>query len=217
MRVGAAAALRRDPSVGMHETSGYGPLDDRSASSLGLSAPSSARAKESRAMAERDLRSTRDEDFSNFLVAQAPSLIRLGLWITGDSAHAEDLVQEAATRAYTKWTRIAQDDPAAYLRRTMLNLYRDAWRRRLRENRWAAAATNPVSDDASATLQSRDQLRRALLTLTVKERMVVVLRHYLDMSEAHVAYELRMAKGTVKSTNARALGKLRDILLLEPR
>ncbi len=147
-------------------------------------------------------------EFDEFAAAAWPRLRRSAYLLTGDHHLAEDLAQTALVRTYAGWRRVRRDDAYAYARRTLVNLNIDRLRRRrvvevAEEAGWGVAdPTRPGSDD-------RDQVVRLLAGLTVKERRVVVLRHYFDLSEADVAAELGIAPGTVKSTLARALAKLR--------
>jgi RNA polymerase sigma-70 factor (sigma-E family) len=149
-------------------------------------------------------------DFDEFVAHQGPGLLRFAQWLTADMDDAEDLLQTALVRTYAKWRTVGAD-PTRYVRRAMVNRQRDWWRR----NR--VLASLPVTRPREAVpvddvLSDRWALRQALLTLTMRERVVVVLKHYYDLSEQQVAAELGVAPGTVKSTNARALAKLRDQL-----
>lgn len=106
-----------------------------------------------------------------------------------------------------------RDDALAYARKIVVNLNVDRHRRRrLTEvggDALAHAEGAGVGSEGHATTDDRDEVVRLLAGLTDKERRVVVLRHYYDLSEAAVAQELGIAPGTVKSTLSRALAKLR--------
>jgi RNA polymerase sigma-70 factor (sigma-E family) len=153
-----------------------------------------------------------DADFELFVKAQSTHLLRFAEMLCGDRHHAEDLVQQALMRCYPKWHRLG-DDPLRYVRRAVVNRFLSQARRRWSnelpsdpvENDWDQRA---VSDFAPA-VQTRETVLAALGALTVKERAVVVLRYSQDLSEAETATLLGMAAGTVKSTAARALAKLR--------
>ena len=151
---------------------------------------------------------SRDEEFSELVAAQGASLLRFARWLTGDEADAEDLLQSALLRTYRRWGSV-RDQPVAYVRRAVVNGYRDRWRRLGRQRAHQPPGAQRDTDDHQATYAEQDELRRALLRLTRQERSVLVLRHYFDLSEREVAHELGMALGSVKSTNARALAKLR--------
>ena len=110
-------------------------------------------------------------------------------------------------------TIIDRDDPYSYARRTMVNASIDWWRRIGRHERLVQAAPEPVrraGRDPADAAEDRAVLHQALALLTRKERAVVVLRFYDDLTEEQTARELGVAVGTVKSTCHRALRKLRD-------
>jgi RNA polymerase sigma-70 factor (sigma-E family) len=151
-----------------------------------------------------------DDDFSAFVGSAATRLLRTAELLTGDRPQAEDLVQTALEKAYLRWHRIRADDPYGYVRRVLMNAHHDWWRRKP----WRERATEDVPDQPNQTDSTEDHARRdsvfrALETLTRRERSVVVLRYYEDLSEEATATALGIAVGTVKSTAARAFKKLR--------
>jgi RNA polymerase sigma-70 factor (sigma-E family) len=153
-----------------------------------------------------------DADFTAFVAGNGARLLRLAELLSGDPHRAADLAQGALEKAYLRWHRIESDDPTAYVRRIIVNAHRDWWR--LGRGREVAAGVLP--DVASPRDLADDQARRelarsALACLTLRERQVVVLRYYADLSEAGIAAELRIAPGTVKSTLSRALARLRAL------
>ena len=157
-----------------------------------------------------DVQLSDDQDFAVFVAARSRRLLHAGDLLTGDRAPAEDLVQQALARAYLRWGSIRGGNPEAYVRNAMLNAYLDWWRRlRWRELPESAAAHGPVGEDLAVDVVRRDAVRQALAVLTRKERAVIVLRYWFDLSEAQIADELNIAPGTVKSTAARALKRLR--------
>lgn len=155
----------------------------------------------------------RDEEFAAFMAASTPALARTAWLLCGDAHLADELVQQALVRTYLAWPRARDRDPLAYARRVLANLRIDTWRRRRRE-----VLVDPVDLPHGATASAagqhadRDQLVRALATLTTRQRRVVVLRHLEGLSEAEVADDLGVSVGTVKSTASRALARLRDSL-----
>jgi RNA polymerase sigma-70 factor (sigma-E family) len=151
-------------------------------------------------------RTSRDAEFRELVAVQGPSLLRFARWLTGNDGEAEDLVQSALLRTYRRWESV-RDQPVAYVRRAIVNAHRDRWRRIGRQRHVEPLPTS--SADHQDAYAEQDLMRRALMRLTRKERAVVVLRHYFDLSEQDVALELGIALGSVKSTNARALAKLR--------
>lgn len=150
-------------------------------------------------------------DFDAFVDAFSPRLLRAAVLLTGDHGRAEDLVQDALARAFLRWDCIASEDPMAYVRRSMLNGYVDWWRRRpWHEQPVAVLPEHPgQSIDATESHATTDALLRALDGLTRRERAVVVLRYFDDLSESQIAEALSIAPGTVKSACSRALAKLR--------
>jgi RNA polymerase sigma-70 factor (ECF subfamily) len=153
----------------------------------------------------------RDEaDFRAFVEANGATLLHAARLLTGDHHRGEDLVQTALTKVYLKWGRI--DAPLPYARRALVNAHIDQTRRRWWGERPTEIMPEPPDDSAVgdvAASDSRDELRRILTGLAPKERAVVVLRYYCDLSEQDTAATLGMPVGTVKSTCARALARLR--------
>jgi len=152
------------------------------------------------------------EAFDDFVRACSVRLGRIGSLLTGgDVARAEDLVAEAFTRVYLAWPRIRAGDAFGYARRTMVNLHTDWWRRQVRGPEVLTDRPPELANgvDPPGDLAQRDSLFRALRRLTRRERAVVVLRYFADLTEQDTAEELGISLGTVKSTNARALAKLR--------
>jgi RNA polymerase sigma-70 factor (sigma-E family) len=150
-----------------------------------------------------------DEDFERFVQASWRRLTWAAYLLCGDQHLAEDMAQGALARTYSAWSRVRSEDAFAYTRSALVNLNID----RLRKIRVRDAKNRLLSQDDARTdtdiVVERDELVRMLLDLTDQERKVVVLRHYYDLSEAAVAAELKVPKGTVKSTLSRALSKLR--------
>ncbi len=152
-----------------------------------------------------------DAEFSDFMHGRWSQLVRLGYGLTGDPQLAEDLAQTAFAKAYASWSRVRRaDNPDAYLRRIVVN----ANRNRFRKVRVGEVLTDAVPDLISATdgtdqPQDRDALISALLELPYGQRAAVVLRYWLDLSEAETATVLGCSVGNVKSQASRALAKLR--------
>jgi RNA polymerase sigma-70 factor (sigma-E family) len=152
------------------------------------------------------------EQFAEFVEARQRALQRTAWLLTGDWALAEDLVQTALARSWPRWERIRRrDDPEIYVRRVMVNTWSTWSRRRWRGERASAAVPDrPAPGDVAAELAARMAVRSALDSLTHRQRAVVVLRVFDDLPEAQVAQVLNCAVGTVKSTMARSLAKLRE-------
>lgn len=155
----------------------------------------------------------RDQDFDEFAHAAWPRLHRSAYLLTGDRQLAEDLAQTALERTYARWRSVRRDDALAYARRIVVNLNVDRLRRRRLTEVGGDALAHAEGVEGEwhdhEAADDRDEVVRLLAGLTDKERRVVVLRHYYDLPEAVVARELGIAPGTVKSTLARALAKLR--------
>lgn len=153
-----------------------------------------------------------DADFERYVAARWSSLVRVGWLLTGDWAAAEDLVQSALTRSWTRWPLIrSQQDPEAYVRKVMLTTYLDGKRRRSSsELVTAALPERPTSGDLGRAVEDRTDLAVALAELPPRQRAVVVLRYLDDQSEAEVARVLRCSPGTVKSQSSKALARLRS-------
>ncbi|HEY3908181.1 MAG TPA: SigE family RNA polymerase sigma factor [Streptosporangiaceae bacterium] len=149
-------------------------------------------------------------EFSEFAQSRWPQLVRLGYGLTGDRGLAEDLAQTALASAYASWPRVRRaDDPDAYLRKILINAYRSGRRKRridedLRSTAPEVAVADPVGrhDDQAAVLA-------ALGGLPPKQREVVLLRFWLDLTEVQAAESLGCSVGNVKSQTARALAKLK--------
>lgn len=151
-----------------------------------------------------------DRAFTAFVTENYPRLLHTADLLTGDRGRAEDLVQTVLARAYTRWARIRQDDPVGYVRACLVNAHTDWWRRRSSwERPVAAPADRLVVVDPASRVAGRDAVQRALAPLTRRERTVVVLRFYEDLTVPEIADTLGIPAGTVKSTCARALAKLR--------
>jgi len=149
-------------------------------------------------------------DFADFVRSSQAKMLRLAELLTGDRGRAEDLAQDGYAKAYAAWTRIRGGDPLAYVRRCIVNAQTDWWRRRTwREQPRPPVPDQPEHTDMTAVHAARDVVLRALARLTARERAVIALRFYCDLSEFQIAHELGIAPGTVKSTVARAVAKLR--------
>ncbi|PZR52909.1 SigE family RNA polymerase sigma factor [Xylanimonas oleitrophica] len=159
------------------------------------------------------------ERFTAFATTSTPALFRIAYLLCGDEHRAHDLVQLALERTYRAWGRVEHGDPFAYARRVIATARVDTWRRTRREvlaepgTLPDGEGAGPRTPDAGTALAERDRVVRALLALPVKQRRVVLLRYLLDRSEAETAEELGMALGSVKSTSARALARLRTLLV----
>lgn len=151
------------------------------------------------------------EGFAQFVEARERTLQRTAWLLTGDRGLAEDLVQAALVRTWPRWERIRRhDDPEVYVRRVMVNTWATWARRKWRgERATETVPETPAPGDMAADVAVRIAIRGALASLTARQRAVLVLRVFDDLSEAQVAQVLDCAVGTVKSTMSQALAKLR--------
>ncbi len=134
-------------------------------------------------------------------------LVRMALLIVGDRPTAEDVVQDAFTALHGR--RLSDpDNVLPYVRTAVLNGCRSVLRKRRRP--FAAPAPEPVWSAESAVLLGEDRraVFLALRELPRRQREALVLRYYLDLSEAEIAETMRISRGTVKSTTARGLAAL---------
>ena len=150
------------------------------------------------------------KDFEQFAAAALPGLLRFGHVLTGDPLRAEELVQQALVSTWVRWRKIEHDQPHAYVRRAMVHTHTSWWRRSRFES------SLPAGFDAAAPhgpdLGERDRTLAALRLLPPRQRAVIVLRYYEDLSEADIAKVLGCSPGTVKSQASRALRTLREHL-----
>lgn len=150
-------------------------------------------------------------DFEEYVRTRQDALLRSARRLVPDPLDAQDLLQTALVRTYGKWDGIADKSLAdAYLRRVMINTRTEWWRsRRLQE-----VPTEALPDVASVEDGFEQHADRALLidvlgVLAPKQRSVVVLRYWEQMTTEETAAALAMSQGTVKSTLHRALARLR--------
>jgi RNA polymerase sigma-70 factor (sigma-E family) len=150
-----------------------------------------------------------DAEFVEFVRASTARLQHAAYLLTGDRHQAEDDVQTVLVRVYTAWSRIRRQDPFAYARKVLANLVIDRWRRPIREDASDDVPEQAMPGDLADDVAVQEWLMRALAVLSPRERTIVVLRHFWDLSEIDVAAELKVSVGTVKSTASRALAKMR--------
>ena len=152
--------------------------------------------------------------FEEFVQACSPRLFRTALLLAGqDRAAAEDLLQLALERAYRHWARVCRSgDPERYVQRILANASNDRWRQAARrpERLLRPGDADPLAQDQSDVVAERDFLMRALAMLPPRQRTVLVLRYFNDLSEAEIADALGCSAGTVKSQASRGLARLRD-------
>jgi len=157
---------------------------------------------------------TDDAAFRAFVVSRSPGLLRTAFLLTHDQGLAEDLLQTALMKTWFVWGRL-NEDPQRYVRRVLVTTYVSWWRRRWRgetpTDRLPEQSTPGVDDRATA-----QDLWNAMGRLPTRQRAVVALRYYEDLSEAETAELLGCSVGTVKSQCSKALANLRRDTALEP-
>ena len=156
-----------------------------------------------------------DEQFRAFVEARGYALLRTAYLLTSDQQLAEDLVQSALERAVRHWGSIRELAAAeSYVRRTMYREQVSRWRRSKIAEVLQAVITEPrrtdsAVDEGAGGVEDRMDMRQALMLLPVRQRTVLVLRYYEDLSEYQVAAVMGTSVGTVKSQTAKALDRLR--------
>jgi RNA polymerase sigma-70 factor (sigma-E family) len=145
--------------------------------------------------------------FDAFVRARLPHLLRLGRALTGSEHAGADLVQDALERSLVRWSRIESDDPEGSVRRVMVTRNISAWRRVRRER-----LTAQVPETSYADPQADPSLWAAMAQLPPRQRAVIALRYYEDLTEAQTAELLGISAGTVKSQASRAMARLRELL-----
>lgn len=152
-------------------------------------------------------------DFTEFVASCSPRLYRQAWLLTTSTHAAEDLVQQALTKAYASWRRVSRaDDPVAYVHRIVIREF-------LTERRRRRSTELPVERTPDRAVQDPDPALRADLVAALRQlspldRAVVVLRHWEDNDVAATAALLGLSQAAVKNRSMRALAKLRH--LLEP-
>jgi RNA polymerase sigma-70 factor (sigma-E family) len=156
-----------------------------------------------------------DPSFEAFVEGRSTALMRLAYLLTGDRGHAEDLLQTALLRTARHWSR-ARDAPDAYMRQVLVNLSRDRTRLLFRRPRETPLPPDldvlGASDAGFDHVTDRRTVVGALAQLPTRQRQVVVLRFFEDMSVEQTAALLGFSTGTVKSYTSRALSRLRELL-----
>jgi RNA polymerase sigma-70 factor (sigma-E family) len=155
-----------------------------------------------------------DDDFRAFVTARSTSLLWFAHVLTGDRQLAEDVVQTALAKTALAWPRIRRKDrPEAYVRRAIVNTHLNAQRRRPWLERPHGVLLESIDlRQPESELDDRDEMWQALAELAPRQRAVLVLRYYEDLSEADIAEVLGCSRGTVKSQASKALAHLRQIV-----
>ena len=159
-------------------------------------------------------------EFEHFVAESSEPLLRTAYLIVWDLSEAEDLVQECLLTVARRWPRVRRmEHPRAYARRVLVNLALDGRRRHARrrqELEQSDVDLRSEEDRAIAGVEARRDLVDALATLPPRQRAVLVLRYFEDLTEAQVATVLGCSVGTVKSTASRGLARLQASMAPEP-
>ena len=157
-------------------------------------------------------RDVRDEEFTAYLHARQPNLLRTAYLLTGDRHQAEDVLQNSLAKLYLAWDKVRDANSVdAYVRRIMVNENNSLWRRGWKKREFTPEhlpEPSPHRDEYDEGNSA--ELWRVVQTLPPKARAVVVLRYYEQLSESETADVLGISVGTVKSQCSRALSALRD-------
>ncbi|MFJ9968856.1 SigE family RNA polymerase sigma factor [Streptomyces avermitilis] len=151
-------------------------------------------------------------DFAEFAAAAWPRLVRTAHMLTGDFHEAEDLVQTTLAKVYARWRRIPRDDADVYVRRALINNNLS----RIRKKRVAhllmpflPETEHRAHSGHAEAVEHRTTLAQALVTLPARQRAVMVLRYFDDLSDSDIATVLDCSLGTVKTHARRGLAALR--------
>ncbi|QKW20420.1 SigE family RNA polymerase sigma factor [Kitasatospora sp. NA04385] len=156
-------------------------------------------------------RETEDDAYAAFVEDAWPRHLRTATLIAGNRDLGEELLQDCLVKLYVRWHRVGVEDPHAYLRRMLVNGNISRWRRFRRET-LTDQLPEPAVGHPGPAEDGMDELHRALRSLPLKQRAVVVLRYVEDLTEKDTAAVLGCSVGTVKSHHARAMARLRTVL-----
>jgi len=149
--------------------------------------------------------------FDEWVAARGPALLRLAYTLTGNAADAEDVVQEALSRALPRWGRISRvEDVDAYVRRMVVNAHTSWWRKfRRRESPVETVHDGPVVEPGRVEPDERRRIWLACQALPEAQRTAVVLRYYEQLEYAEIAVLTGVREGSVRSRVSRGIAALR--------
>jgi RNA polymerase sigma-70 factor (sigma-E family) len=152
------------------------------------------------------------DGLAEFMAGRGAALLGTAVLLAGSQAAGEDLLQVALERLLRRWDRI-DGDPEWYLRRTLYHLAVDRWRWRSRHPEVGLPADTALAGrDPAADVDLRDALWQALGSLPARQRAVLVLRYFEQLTEAEIAAVLGCSAGAVKSSAARGLRRMRTVV-----
>ena len=150
-----------------------------------------------------------DDEFTDFVAARWPRLVRSALLLGCTEPEAEDVVQTALARCYVHWRKVSRaDNPDAYVQRVLVNTFVSSRRPRWRTERPTDQLPERAVADGTHAVDTADVVMRGLARLPQDQRVAVVMRHYAHMSEAQMVAALGVPAGTVKSRLSRAMNAL---------
>jgi RNA polymerase sigma-70 factor (sigma-E family) len=170
-------------------------------------------AKKTTMAADKGSEASGKTELADMYERSAPAGFRLAYLLTGDRMLAEDLVQEAFLRFVGRLHHLREPEAFdAYLRRTIVNLSKDVFRRRAVERSYLERRTAELREGRTdRDVAAFESMRSALLSLPSRQRAAIVLRYYEDLHESEIADVLRCRRATVRSLVARGLETLRRI------
>ena len=154
----------------------------------------------------------RGVELREFVSARGAALSRAAYLLTGDHQAAEDLVQDTYVVLVRRWQKSGEVDPEAYVRRILYSRFVDGRRRRRLVELLSAAPPDTTSRDEAGAVTDRLTLAAVLNRLTPRQRAVLVLRFYEDLTEVQAADALGVTTSTVKSQTRVALQRLRELV-----
>jgi len=162
------------------------------------------------------------EEFRDFVASRSAALFRTAYLLLGDYHLAQDLVQESLAKTYVAWPRLREVGNAEAYTRRVIATTAISWRRRRGfHERPSEHLPEPARDDLEATVVEHDALWAHLLALPPRQRAAIVLRYYVDLTEAQAADAMGCSVGAVKSSASTGISKLRERvgadLVLPPR
>ena len=156
------------------------------------------------------MRQQRFDGLDVFVAERGDALLATAVFLAGSRVAGEDLLQAGLERLMRKWHRI-RGDPEGYLRRMLYHLAIDQWRGRRRRQEVLMEVDPGSRSDGTDELHLRQVLIQALAALPPRQRVVLVLRYWEELSEAEIADTLGCSAGTVKSSASRGLARLREL------
>ncbi|MET4078684.1 SigE family RNA polymerase sigma factor [Janibacter sp. UYMM211] len=150
--------------------------------------------------------------FEDFVRARHAGLVRYAYVLCGDAHLAQDLVQQALSRSYPRWSQVSAGRPEAYVRRAVTNAFIDETRRPWRRETRDVLPDRPDSTDHVRGVEDRDALLIAMTGLPPVRRAVIAMSYLEDLPDDEIAEALDLPRATVRSHRARGLAALRDVL-----